>query len=433
MPLLQNSYKMLTMSDRSERICVVGLGYIGLPTASILAASGFHVVGCDVDEEKIEVLKRRELPIYEPGLRTIFEGAIGADKLSFSTSPPREADAYILCVPTPVSPDGSPNLSYLREAARAVAGVLEKGNLVVVESTIYPGATEEVLFPLLQEQGLEPGKDVFVAHCPERVIPGHIIKELIENDRVIGGYTPECARQAEKIYRSFVEGKIFITDLKTAEMVKLAENTYRMVNIALAMEFALIAEHLGINVWEVITLANRHPRVDILNPGPGMGGHCLPVDPYFLLHVYKDARVTHNALQTNEIMLAHSTGLATSMLSPGEKATILGVAYKGNVDDARNSPGFALGKRLKEKGFEVSYHDPHVKAEGVTNELEKAIRHSHLLVVAADHNEYRLLKPGEVAPLMKARRILDLRRVIDAALWEAEGFEVRLLGASSLK
>ena len=277
-------------SPRSSRpplkmttICVLGLGYIGLPTGSMFALAGNDVIGVDPSPRVQAALHAGLTSLDEPELQTLVTAAINSGRLKVRTRP-EPADAFIIAVPTPLdTATNTADLSYVKEAARAIAPLLRRGNLVVLESTVPPGTTRDVLAPLLAESGLRPGVDVYVAHCPERVLPGRILVELEQNDRLAGGLTPSCAEEAAELYRSFVKGAIMRTDATTAEMVKVMENTFRDVNVALANEFALVAERIGVDVWEAIRLANHHPRVNVLAPGPGVGGHCIAVDPWFLV------------------------------------------------------------------------------------------------------------------------------------------------------
>lgn len=415
-----------------NRVCVLGLGYIGLPTASILATHGFTVIGVDVNERVIARLKEGEPHIQEPGLRTIVEAAVKSGNLILRTKP-EEADAFIIAVPTPVTPEKKADLSFVKAAAESIVPVLRPGNLVVLESTCPPGTAENFLVPILARSGMRIGQEVFVAYCPERVLPGKILKEIVENDRVIGGINPESAAKAKELYGAFVEGKLFLTDATTAEMVKLIENTYRDVNIALANELAIVCEELGINAWEVIELANRHPRVNLHHPGPGVGGHCLPVDPWFVVEKFPtQARLIRLSRKINDRQPHRVFELVTEMTRniPGPKVAILGVTYKGNVDDVRESPATVLIGLLKERGYSVAAHDPYVEEfeyELVT--IEEAFRGADCAVVMADHDQYRYLDPNSLGRLMRNRQVLDTRRVLNATAWRNAGFRVKVLGS----
>lgn len=419
-----------------ERICVIGLGYIGLPTASIFASNGFHVHGVDVNPSVIEILNRGEIHIEEPGLKTVVQAAIGSGRLRAGLDP-IEADAFIIAVPTPITADKRADLSYIEQAARAILPYLRPGNLVILESTSPPRTTVDVLVPILAESGLTIGEDLFVAHSPERVLPGRILKELIANSRVIGGIDATSAERARALYASFVEGEIFLTDATTAEMVKLMENTYRDVNIALANELALLCGKLGINAWDVVRLANQHPRVHLHSPGPGVGGHCISVDPWFLAERLPDeARIIATARRINDEQPQRIASLILERLrgTTRPKVTLLGVTYKGNVDDTRESPALAIAATLRAAGVELGIYDPHVKhlADFALSGLEEAFKDSDLVVLVADHTEFKYLNPAELAKLVRQPQILDTRRTLNLDLWQDAGFETMLVGAVHL-
>ena len=290
-----------------KKICVLGLGYIGLPTASILGNKGYQVIGVDVKKEAVDTINRGGIHIVEPDLEILTRSAVHSGNLKASLKP-EAADAFIICVPTPLVDEGQggnkvPELKYVEQATESIVPFLKKGNLVILESTSPAGTTHDVVAPILAKSGLKVGEDIYLAYCPERVLPGHILKEAVENDRIIGGFNAKSAEVAEVLYRSFVTGNIFRTNDTTAELCKLAENSFRDVNIAFANELALIAEKHGVNPWELIKLASKHPRVKILNPGPGVGGHCIAVDPWFIVH--KDPEITpliRTARQVNDSM-----------------------------------------------------------------------------------------------------------------------------------
>src|SRR5256885_1802170 len=266
-----------------NKICLLGLGYIGLPTGSMFALAGKNVVGVDPSPRVQAALSSGQVSIDEPELQTLVTAAINSGRLRVQTDP-APADAFIIAVPTPFDPaTNRADLRFVEQAARDILPFLRRGNLVVLESTVPPGTTRDVLAPILAQSGLRPGRDIFVAHCPERVLPGRILVELEQNDRLAGGLTPACAERAADLYSAFVKGAIMRTDATTAEMVKVMENTFRDVNVALANEFSLVAERIGVDVWEAIRLANHHPRVNVLRPGPGVGGHCIAADPWFLV------------------------------------------------------------------------------------------------------------------------------------------------------
>src|SRR2546425_1217373 len=325
-----------------SRVVVLGLGYIGLPTAATLALHGWEVHGVDVRAELVESLKQGNVPVRERDLSAIVRDALGGGDLQVSTKP-ENGDYFVLCVPTPLK-DRQADLSYLRKASATVAGVLRRGNTVIVESTVPPGTTTQIVRPILEKSGLEAGKDFHLAYCPERVMPGNILREIVENDRIIGGIDEASAQKVQALYSSFVRGEIHLTDLNTAEFVKLAENAFRDVNVAFANELSDLAEAHGVDVWKAIDLANRHPRVNILRPGPGVGGHCIPVDPLFLLTPRVTARMIPSARDTNDeradMVIRKASALLRGVKRP--KVAVLGVAFKGNADDVRESPAIEV-------------------------------------------------------------------------------------------
>lgn len=424
--------QILTLkATKAKKICVLGLGYIGLPTASIFATHGFNVVGVDINGNVVSKLKKGEPHVDEPGLKTMVEAAMKSGNLIVQDQPGK-ADAYIIAVPTPITIDKKANLSFVKAAAESIVPVLGKGNLVILESTCPPGTTENFLIPILAGSGLAIGEDLYVAHCPERVLPGKILKELVENDRVIGGINPESAAKAKELYGAFVEGEIFLTDATTAEMVKLMENTYRDVNVALANELSTLCERLNIDAWEVIELANRHPRVKLHKPGPGVGGHCLPVDPWFIVEKFpEEAQLIRLSREINDAQPKHvfkAIEEATRGLKE-PKVTVLGVTYKGNVDDTRESPARELIHLLRERDYAVAAYDPHVSTfEVKLDGLEEAFRSSDCAVVMADHDEFKYLDLDKLGKLMRTKQVLDTRNILDLKRWQEAGFRAKLLG-----
>jgi len=420
------------MERRIEKICVIGLGYIGLPTASMLANHGYRVVGVDIDRERVKSIEEGSLNIVEPGLKTLVSGAINSGNLKVKTSP-EDADAYIICVPTPVKWENNLpkcDLSYVYNAIESIKPHLNDGNLIIIESTVPPRTTERIY------QYLNNGRKIYMAYCPERVLPGKILKELVENDRIIGGVNRESAELAKEIYSSFVDGNIYITDSTTAEMVKLMENTYRDVNIALANEFAKICEEIKVNVWEAIALANKHPRVNILNPGPGVGGHCISVDPWFIVEVYKNAKLIRCARELNDSMPYYVCDLLCKELERREienaKVAIFGVAYKGNVEDTRESPGRKVIEYLLSKGISISIYDPYVKTfDYPLEDLKDAVKNADAILVITDHKDFKNFKEEEIREiyrLMRNKIVMDTRNIIKRELWRKVGFYVKLLG-----
>ncbi len=417
-----------------KTICVLGLGYIGLPTASLFATHGHKVLGVDVNEKIVETINAGEIHIEEPGLYTLARAAVGSGNLRAARAP-EVSDVYIICVPTPLTADKRCDLHFVEEATRSIVRLLKSGDLVILESTSPPGTTRDILAPMLAETGLEVGSELHLAHCPERVLPGRILKELIENARIIGGITPESAKVTEELYRGLVEGPIFLTDCTTAELAKIMENTYRDVNIALANELGRLCEKLGISAWEVIELANKHPRVDLHKPGPGVGGHCISIDPWFLVDKFpEDAKIIHLARRTNDAQPRH---VVESVMKAIEKigetkprVALFGVSYKGNVDDTRESPALEIIEALKDR-VELAVYDPHVKG-GVGHEissLEDAVSGSDLLLVVADHADFQFLAPDEIGKRMRNRIVFDTRNFLNAERFREAGFMVHTLAS----
>jgi UDP-N-acetyl-D-mannosaminuronic acid dehydrogenase len=421
-----------------QTICLLGLGYIGLPTGSIFALAGKDVIGVDPSPRVQAALRSGLASFDEPELQTLVTAAINSGRLRVQTQP-AAADAFIIAVPTPLDPTTNrADLSYVEQAARDILPFLRRGNLVVLESTVPPGTTRDVLAPILAESGLRPGRDICVAHCPERVLPGRILVELEQNDRLAGGLTPACAEAAADLYSAFVKGAIMRTDATTAEMVKVMENTFRDVNVALANEFALIAERIGVDVWEAIRLANHHPRVSVLRPGPGVGGHCIAVDPWFLVDAAPaETRLIRTARAVNDAMPEHVLARLAALASPPAPVALLGVTYKAEVDDIRESPALRVAELAVERGYTVRLCDPHVKAQtaGLPAPLlpvEQALRDAEAIVLLVDHRAFQELDVDLAAALVGRKRVLDARNALDRAAWQARGFEVSVLGAGPL-
>ncbi len=417
-----------------QHVCVIGLGYIGLPTASILTSNGFVVTGVDIDQSVVDTVNSGEIHIEEPGLRTLVNAAIASGNLRAGTEPV-PADIFFIAVPTPLTEDKRADIGYVKDAAERITPYLEPGNLVILESTSPPGTCCDVLKPILEKSGLVVGKDIGLAHCPERVLPGKILKELIANDRVIGGFDPDSAKRAAEVYSRFVEGRIFLTSATTAETVKVIENTFRDVNIALANETALICEKLGIDAAEVARLANRHPRVNMHAPGPGVGGHCISVDPWFLVELFPDAtELIGTARRRNDSMPGHCVRTIMSLLQwvDAPKVAALGLAFKGNVDDIRESPALEVVDQLRAEGVEVAAHDPHVKTAPIDLfGLDECLDNADCVVLLTDHAEYKLVDPVHAARLVRNAFLFDTRNALDHGAWREAGFEVRVLGSGS--
>ncbi len=423
------------------KICVLGLGYIGLPSASMFATQGHEVIGVDVNLVLVSALRRGEVHIQEPGLNMLLQSATQSGNLRVQSTPER-AEAYIIAVPTPLERHPAmdtprPDLRHVRAATEAIAPLLEAGNLVILESTSPPGTTANVVRPILERNGLHAGHDFWLAFCAERVLPGRILIELVTNDRIVGGIDPISAQRARDLYGSFVEGEIMMTDATTAETVKLMENIYRDVNIALANEFSRVAGHLGIDVSAAIALANHHPRVNILRPGPGVGGHCIAVDPWFMVDAApNETNLIRTARAVNDAQPARVADLVSAVVSDVDHPTIaaLGMAYKADVDDLRESPSLDVVRMLRERGYTVRAHDAlaHRGPDGMVLEtdLTAALSGADAMVILTDHTTYRELDPWSAGPSgMTHRRVVDTRACIDRARWQSGGFEVHALGA----
>lgn len=418
-----------------EHICIIGLGYIGLPTASTFATHGIRVTGVDNNPEVIHALQQGKVHIYEPGLGEVVAKAVASGNLRVSPKPV-EADAFIIAVPTPFYEDKKADLSFVRAAAEEVLPVLREGNLVVLESTSPPLTTEKVVRPILERSGLVAGKDFKLAYSPERVLPGQIMKELIENARVIGGVDRASAEAGRDLYGTFVKGDILLTDATTSEMVKLMENTYRDVNIAIANEFSRLADRFGVDIWEAIQIANRHPRVKILNPGPGVGGHCISVDPWFFVEAAPDLTpLIHTARNVNDSQPEFVIKIIEHLLGEvkGKRVALLGLAFKANVDDLRESPAIEVAHLLVKAGAVVSAYEPYkpdfpVAGVKMTHSLPEAVVDSDLVVLLVGHTQFKELDPRQLAAMTPARLALDTVNGWDTAAWQAAGFKLAKLG-----
>ncbi len=409
-----------------ETICVLGLGHIGLPTALLLGNNGYEALGVDINENIVNMLNKRKIPFNEPGLSEL----LGQAKFTAQTEV-EEADVFLIAVPTPLEKSMKvADLRYVKSAAEMIYPHLRRGNLVILESTVPPGTGEEFVIPILEKSGLNVGEFYF-AHCPERAIPGRTIHEMIHNDRLIGGYDKKSAELAKKVYSSFVRGEIHLVDMKIAEFVKLIENTYRDVNIALANELAQIAEEFGIDIWEGIELANKHPRVDILRPGPGVGGHCVAVDPLFLVENSKKGRMILLAREINNSMPNHVLELLTNIIDPLREdptVTVFGVAYKGDQSDTRGSPALKFIELAHNRGIEIRCYDPYVEDfQYEVLGLDEAVKDSDCIVVIADHKVFRDISPQKLGEMMRSRNLLDTRNLLCHEEWIKAGFKVKVL------
>ncbi|AEV61670.1 UDP-N-acetyl-D-mannosamine dehydrogenase [Pseudomonas ogarae] len=419
-----------------QTISVIGLGYIGLPTAAVFASRKKQVIGVDVNSDTVAIINKGSIHIVEPDLDMVVHAAVTSGYLR-ATTIPEPADAFLIAVPTPFNDDYTPDLGYIESASKAIAPVLKKGDLVILESTSPVGATEQMSAWLALErpdlsfpQDCGEDSDIRIAHCPERVLPGHVLRELVQNDRVIGGMTPKCSAAAASLYQIFVEGECVITNARTAEMCKLTENSFRDTNIAFANELSMICDKLDINVWELIRLANRHPRVNILQPGPGVGGHCIAVDPWFIVSKTPDiARLIRTAREVNDSKpewVLEKTKLAVAeflQLNPHKtaldvKIACLGLAFKPDIDDLRESPAVAITQKI------LAIHPgPVVTVEPNIETLPKllagqlklvtidsAIADADVIVLLVDHKAFKKIPSS----ILTSHKVVDTRGVWSA-------------------
>ena len=414
------------MINNYSTVCMVGLGYIGLPTAAILASKGVNVIGVDIDPVAVDKVNRGEIHIVEPGLESVVKRAVNAGTLR-ATFAPETADAFLIAVPTPFTDDHQADMTFVNAAVKSIAPVLEKDNLVVLESTSPVGTTSKVsallaeLRPDLTFPG--PGKenvDVNVAYCPERVLPGRVIEELVENSRIVGGMSEHCSENAVKLYKTFVTGDCIVTNADTAEMCKLTENTFRDVNIAFANELELVCGFLNVNVWDVIRLANLHPRVNILQPGPGVGGHCIAVDPWFIISEAPDhAKLIRQARDVNESKPKQVVEKVKAAAAPLENPTIacLGLSFKPNIDDLRESPALAITEDLaKQSVGTILVVEPNIarlpdQLQAAPNvefcEISEAMHSADIIVMLVDHEDFFAIKKEQ----LEGKLVIDTRGV----------------------
>ena len=403
------------VSGSDLKVAVIGLGYIGLPTAAVIARTGVEVLGIDVSDHVVETVNSGKVHIEEVDLDGLVSGVVARGHLRASTLI-EPADVFVIAVPTPFKADHQPDIGYVLKAATTVAAVLKAGDIVVLESTSPVGTTEQVrdLLAQLRPDLKMPGKsselaDVSIAYCPERVLPGRILVELIDNDRVIGGITPRCARKALAFYRRFVRGACVTTTARAAEMTKLTENAFRDVNIAFANELSLVADQMGVDVWEVIRLANRHPRVNILSPGPGVGGHCIAVDPWFLVSAAPEQTpLIRTAREVNDGKVAHTVARAAALIDrhPGKPVACMGLAFKANIDDFRESPALKVAAALAERyGERIRIVEPYARGlprafdgtGAALIDLDDAIEHCPVMIVLVDHEVFKSVPLDERA------------------------------------
>ncbi|MDD5091824.1 MAG: UDP-N-acetyl-D-mannosamine dehydrogenase [Candidatus Wallbacteria bacterium] len=404
-----------------KKICVMGLGYIGLPTASLLATKGYEVLGVDIRKDTVDAINSGKVPIVEPDLDILVKSAVGSGRLKAALKPGK-ADVFILAVPTPfLEEDGNrtPDVTYVMKATEMICPHLTDWNLVVLESTSPVGTTEEIAAYIKKHR---PGLSVHVVHCPERVIPGQVLRELVENDRIIGGITPEDAMAAGDFYRTFVNGEIHLTQARTAELSKLVENSFRDVNIAFANELSLICEKLDVDVWELISLANKHPRVKILQPGPGVGGHCIAVDPYFVIHACPDETPLMQAAR--QVNLHKTEHVVEKVMKAADKfknpvIACLGLSYKNDIDDLRESPALEivahLTKKVKGTVLAVEPNITEVNLEywkkelkGIKiSDLNKALTQADIVVLLVGHREFVKLERQK----LQEKLLIDTRGI----------------------
>jgi UDP-N-acetyl-D-mannosaminuronic acid dehydrogenase len=429
-------FEVKVMNQR--KVCVIGLGYIGLPTSAMFATHGFKVIGIDVNQNVVEALNQGKIIIEEPYLDILVQAAVRSGNL-IAVTVPEQADAFIIAVPTPILSDKTADMSYVIAATESILPFLKKGDIVILESTSPTGTVDGLMIPILEKTGLKIGEELFVGHSPERVLPGKILWELVNNNRIVGGIDRVSAEKIRDLYKIFVNGEIYLTTATTAEMCKMMENTYRDVNIALANELAKICEGACINAWEVIDLCNKHPRVNIHQPGPGVGGHCLAVDPWFIVEKYPDiARIIGLSRVTNDSMPDHIAAKIQEILRDikgQKKITILGVTYKANIDDLRESPILELIDLLEqEDDLSISVYDPYVKGlKHLTVSIIDAASKSDLLILAVNHDCFRELPLAEIIRVMRNKVIFDTRNFFNREVIEEIGADYYLLGDSSRK
>ena len=384
-----------------QSVCIVGLGYIGLPTAAVLASRGYHIHGVEVNPQAVQSINSGKAHIVEPDLDMLVQAGVQTGRLK-AYDQPTESDIFMICVPTPLTEDRKPKLDYVRDATGAICPYLKKGNLVILESTSPPGTTEMIAQIVSDKAGLQP-PEVQFAHAPERVLPGRILREVIENDRIIGGLDDASTERCAAFYRTFVTGQLLLTSARTAETAKLVENAYRDVNIAFANELSLMAEDLDVDIWELIELANRHPRVNILQPGPGVGGHCIAVDPYFLIAC--SPKTTKLIQATREVNEHKPEWVVQKVLRRAERfkhprIACLGLAYKPDIDDLRESPAVRIVRRLKEHlEGELRIVEPNLADhdEFQLVGLDEALEGADVVVVLVAHRQFRKIPPHLLA------------------------------------
>lgn len=407
------------MIEKIEKVVVIGMGQIGLPTAAVIAESGLHVTGVDRDESRIEELRDGRIPFDEPGLRELLTGVVGDGTLHFSTDCP-EADVVVICV------QASDSVDNLLDAVELAGRRLHPGGLMLIESTMEPGTTMQKILPRLTESGWDAGVDFALAHAPERVAPGRILEEIVKLPRLIGGLTAQCSDRAASFYRSFVEGKLHNTDVTTAELVKVTENAFRDVNVAFANEVATVAREVKANPFELIRLANTHPRVNVHRPGVGAGGHCLPASSRaFAAAGGGLANLTATAREINAATPSNLHARVLEILEGTDEAAVafFGFAYKPDVDDLRGSPGLELFRRLEGDEWDLRAHDPHLEDPKLVG-LDEALEGADLLVIGCGHSAFAELDPEHCLGLMRTAQVFDPTGTIPLKRWRSHGFHV---------
>lgn len=383
---------------KNKKICILGLGYIGLPTAALLACEGYNVHGVDIVQETVNIINDGKIHIVEPQLDSYVKKAVKQGNLIAHTMP-LKADIYIIAVPTPLKENNTADLSYIMNAINSIIPYLSAKSTIILESTSPVGTTQKIK-EYLTDNNIDT-KEIFLAYCPERVLPGNIINELIHNDRIIGGVTPESSKIVQEFYSTFIKGNIYITDAKTAELAKLSENTFRDVNIAFANELSMICDKLDINTHELISLTNKHPRVNILTPGVGVGGHCIAVDPWFIVNnAFEESKIIRTAREVNlfktEWIVEKINNIILEFKFKNNKEpsiSCLGLTYKANIDDLRESPSLKIVKKLINKGFQIHAVEPNIEyIEGINLiSLQEAL-HTDLVILLVAHDEFKQLK-----------------------------------------
>lgn len=420
-----------------KSICVIGIGYVGLPTAAMFASKGHNVIGFDLNKKAVDALNKGEIIIEEPGLGDLVKEVVSKGTLSATTECPDGCDVYIIAVPTPINEDKTADMRFVESATRSLVPHVRKGAIVILESTSPPRTVTDLMLPILEQTGLKIGEELLVAHSPERILPGRVLEELRTNSRIVGGINEASSLAVKEVYESIVEGEIFITTSTTAEMCKLMENTFRDVNIALANELAKMSEELGVNCWDVIRMANQHPRVNILQPGPGVGGHCIALDPWFLVEKSKNAKLILQSRLNNDSMPAfveEKIEKIIGKLGQDKTVSIYGVTYKPNIDDVRESPIMHLIDSLKAKNVNVKVCDPHA-AEKVENNygIYEAAEGSDIIVLGVNHSEFADVDFAKLTTNMKNKNVFDTRNFWNGDLVKAAGAAYYLLGDGTEK